>query len=653
MRTYAQFGHATGGPCATGHREPCQAGNRAALSGPSCAPQSVCPSCDRVERKCFFTKKDVKELYRALYRKWRPQVFSDVYGQNHITETLRNEISSNRLSHAYLFTGSRGTGKTTCAKILSKAVNCLNPIDGNPCNECHICKGIDDGSILDVTEIDAASNNSVDNIRDLRDEVNFTPAAAKYRVYIIDEVHMLSTGAFNALLKTLEEPPQHVLFILATTEVQKLPATILSRCQRFDFRRIPPEDISARLKVVAENEGLSLDEDASLLIARIADGALRDALSILDQCAGYNEPITIKTVSNAAGLLGKDYLFEISNAILQRESATVLNIIDRLHSSSCDMERLMSELVNHFRSIMMAKSTKNPEKFVVCTPDELELYKADAQNITFGTLLHIMETLSREASQLKYSSHQRAQAETVLVRLCNPELSTDNAAIVRRIDELEAQLMMLKAQGITVTAEAPKPTPKKAESSAVSEPPKTQPAVQEKIPEPISQAPVNFEEPPLPEEPPIKYIDHEFEHAEPAPAPTEVIPTATEAPKTVVDTGVVNETDEAVPFAAWDNTLNQLSKINRPLHPMLIGSSAYRAGNTVFIKAKNNAFPQMFSQKMHADSIAEALMRATGEKLKPMIYNDGSSPVTNDAFQPIDTFISKLKKHQIEFLIED
>ena len=197
-------------------------------------------------------------MYRALYRKWRPQVFSDVSGQNHITETLRNEISSGRLSHAYLFTGSRGTGKTTCAKILAKAVNCLNPQDGSPCNECSICRGIDDGSILDVTEIDAASNNSVDNIRDLRDEVNFTPAAAKYRVYIIDEVHMLSSGAFNALLKTLEEPPQHVLFILATTEVQKLPATILSRCQRFDFRRIPPEDIAARLMTVAENENLKL-----------------------------------------------------------------------------------------------------------------------------------------------------------------------------------------------------------------------------------------------------------------------------------------------------------------------------------------------------------------------------------------------------------
>ncbi len=585
-------------------------------------------------------------MYRALYRKWRPQVFSDVSGQSHITETLMNEISTGRLSHAYLFTGSRGTGKTTCAKILAKAVNCLNPQNGNPCNECHICKGIDNGSVLDVTEIDAASNNSVDNIRDLRDEVNFTPATAKFRVYIIDEVHMLSSGAFNALLKTLEEPPEHVLFILATTEVQKLPATILSRCQRFDFRRIPPEDIAARLKTVAEKEGLHLDSEAALLIARIADGALRDALSILDQCAGYNEPITIKTVSNAAGLLGKDYLFEISNAILNKESATVLNIIDRLHSSSCDMERLMSELVNHFRNIMMAKTTKTPEKFVVCTPEELELYKKEAEKMTFGTLLHIMETLSREASQLKYSSHQRAQTETTLIRLCNPELSTDNAAIVRRIDELEAQIMLLKAQGVTLTAQVPK-TPVKSQTEFTSE--SSTPVTTENPLEEVTEAAPVFDEPPIPDEPPIRYIEDEPTQEISPTVKKDFIPQAP-AP---VDTGIVTDTDNAVPFAAWENTLNQLSKINRPLFPMLVGSSAFRAGNTVFIKAKNTAFPLMFKQKMHSESIAEALMRATGEKLKPMIYNDGSSPVANESAEPIDAFIAKLEKHNIDFLIEE
>ena len=612
-----------------------------------------------MERKFYF--REVNTLYRALYRKWRPQVFSDVSGQNHITETLMNEISTGRLSHAYLFTGSRGTGKTTCAKILAKAVNCLDPQNGSPCNQCRICKGIDDGSILDVTEIDAASNNSVDNIRDLRDEVNFTPAAAKYRVYIIDEVHMLSTGAFNALLKTLEEPPEHVLFILATTEVQKLPATILSRCQRFDFRRIPPEDIASRLMTVAENENLRLSNDAALLIARISDGALRDALSILDQCAGYNEPITVNTVGNAAGLLGKDYLFEISDALLNQDSPAVLNIIDRLHSSSCDMERLMSELVNHFRNIMMAKTTRNPEKFIVSTPDELQRYKENADKMTYGTILHIMETLCREASQLKYSSHQRAQTETTLIRLCSPALSTDNAAVIRRIDELEAQIMLLKAQGVTVTvAEAPKatsaPVTEEVSPAKVVNENKDATEVVEQASEPeeipFDNIPLDeppFDEPPayedfapvIPEEKAPEMVAEEKPVSQPAPQPQKV------------DTGIVTDADNAVPFVAWENTLNQLSKINRPLYPMLIGSSAFRAGNTVFIKAKNTAFSQMFTQKMHADAIAEALMRATGEKLKPMIYNDGSSPSADETAEPIDAFLSKLNKHNIDFMIEE
>lgn len=572
-----------------------------------------------------------------------------------------NEISSGRLSHAYLFTGSRGTGKTTCAKILAKAVNCLNPVNGSPCNECMICKGIDDGSILDVTEIDAASNNGVDNIRDLRDEVNFTPAAAKYRVYIIDEVHMLSIGAFNALLKTLEEPPEHVLFILATTEVQKLPATILSRCQRFDFRRIPPEDIASRLTIVAGNEKLQLSEDAALLIARISDGALRDALSILDQCAGYNEPITVNTVSKAAGLLGKDYLFELSDAILNEDSSAVLSIIDRLHSSSCDMERLMSELVNHFRNIMMAKTTRNPEKFIVCTPDELERYKKNGQAITYGSVLYIMETLCKEASQLKYSAHQRAQTEATLIRLCSPALSTDNAAMIRRIDELESQLMLLKAQGITVTQTVSEPT--RMESPAVSQPVIKEPVVA------VTTEPIAIDEPkvtPTPAE--EKLDDIPFDepplaesYTEPVPQKEEPVEAVQEAPtrpvyekaNTQVDTGIVTEADKAVPFAGWENVLNQLAKINRPLHPMLLGSSAFRAGNTIFIKAKNTAFPLMFAQKTHADSITEALMRATGERLKPMIYNDGSSPQAEEGVEPIDTFVSKLNKHQIDFLIEE
>lgn len=581
-------------------------------------------------------------MHKALYRKWRPQVFSDVSGQSHITETLMHEVEVGRLSHAYLFTGSRGTGKTTCAKILSKAVNCLNPQNGNPCNECEVCRGIDEGSILDVTEIDAASNNGVDNIRDLREEANFTPAVAKYRVYIIDEVHMLSTGAFNALLKTLEEPPSHVLFILATTEVHMLPATILSRCQRFDFRRIPPEDIAKRLLLVAEKENLNLAEDAAMLIARIADGALRDALSILDQCASFSEEITLGIVSKAAGLLGRDYLFEISDAIKNQDSSGVLSIIDRLHASSCDMERLINELVNHFRNVMIAKTTKNPEEFIVCTPDELNRYKDYSSSITYGTILYIMETLTTESAQLKYSAHQRAKVETMLIRLCSPKLSTEISALVSRIDELQAQIMMLKAGSVSAIPTTPQPqiTEPIKESPVIEEaPPIAEPAVVSS-PEPLQDETTQYtrvDEPSLPPEPPIS-----------APVMKEPV-----IPKAPVDMTLVTESDKAQPFTAWANCLEQLSRISKPLYPMLQGSEAYRAGNTVFIKAKNTAFPALFKVKMNFDAISDAIVRATGEKLRPAIYTDGESPVANEGAEPIDVLISKLNKMQIDFIVEE
>lgn len=588
-------------------------------------------------------------MYRALYRKWRPQCFTDVYGQHHITDTLMHEVESNRFSHAYLFTGSRGTGKTTCAKILAKAVNCLHPVNGNPCNECEICRGIDDGSVLDVIEIDAASNNGVDNIRDLREEANFTPAAAKYRVYIIDEVHMLSQGAFNALLKTLEEPPEHVLFILATTEVQKLPATILSRCQRFDFRRIPPEDISARLLEVAKNEGISLADDAALLIARIADGALRDALSILDQCAGGGEAVTVETVSSCAGLLGRGYLFELSSAVYSGDAAAALSVIDRLHSSSCDMERLLSELVNHFRNILLVKTLKKPEELVVCTPDELQKYKALSEKMTNGSLLYIMETLCREASALKYSSYQRAQTETVLIRLCNPQLSTDVSALAAEIEGLKAEIGRLKANGIKLA-----PSVEKKVKEHIAEPKKA-PLNEEPAPKAVFK-----EEPVSPNsvesDTPLQRNDNVPEHKEPEPQKphSDAKFDANADFKAAEESfGVVAEGDKALPFTAWDSVLKQISATNKPLYPFLLGSSAYRAGNTVFIKAKNTAFAAMFKQPFTVQSIADALSGATGEKLRPALYSDGSSPHAEEAAEPVDALINKLNKLKIDFIIEE
>ena len=309
-------------------------------------------------------------MYRALYRKWRPQRFEDVVAQRGIVTALRNQVASGRVGHAYLFTGVRGTGKTTCAKIFAKAVNCLHPHNGDPCGECEICKSIDNGSILDVVEMDAASNNGVDDIRDLRDETAYTPSACHYKVYIIDEVHMLSTAAFNALLKTLEEPPAHVIFILATTEIQKVPATILSRCQRYDFTRIGPEDIAQRVEYIAGQEGLELTTGGAELISRLADGAMRDALSILDTCAGVTAKIDADVVRRMAGVTDRSYLFHISDALEAQDGAAALAQLAALRQQSVDVKRLTEESSSPTTAPHNAGSARRAEPAVRCFPEE-------------------------------------------------------------------------------------------------------------------------------------------------------------------------------------------------------------------------------------------------------------------------------------------
>ena len=376
-------------------------------------------------------------MYQVLYRKWRPKKFSDVVGQPQVTVTLKNELQSGRIAHAYLFTGSRGTGKTTCAKILAKAVNCLHPVDGDPCGECEICKGIEDGSILDVVEIDAASNNGVENIRTLREEANFTPAAAKYRVYIIDEVHMLSVGAFNALLKTLEEPPAHVIFILATTEVHKIPATILSRCQRFDFHRIPPQDIADRLTYIAGQENAVLDPQAALLIARLADGALRDALSILDQCFGRSKNVTEQVVVETAGLVGREHLFELTDAIKTGDSSKALEVIDRLYRSSKDMARLCEELSSHFRSMMLIKTMKNAKSILAVPESEFKGLEEQALSTPLPVILHAMDTMQSALEKMYRGGDRRTVFEMAILRLCDPKLDSSADALLRRVEALE------------------------------------------------------------------------------------------------------------------------------------------------------------------------------------------------------------------------
>ncbi len=411
------------------------------------------------------------EAYQALYRKWRPQVFADVVGQEHVTRTLMNEVRTGRHSHAYLFTGSRGTGKTTCAKIFAKAVNCEHPVNGDPCNCCETCKGIDAGSILDVVEIDAASNNGVDNIREIRDEANFTPVGGKYRVYIIDEVHMLSTGAFNALLKTLEEPPEHVKFVLATTEVHKLPATILSRCQRFDFHRISPEDIAARLTYVAKEENLQLTPGAANLIARLADGALRDALSILDQCIGQSTNIDEATVNAVVGLAGRDYLFQLADSILHRNSAMALAQIDDLYNRSCDMERLCNELINHFRNLMVCKAVKNPKDLIVCSAVELAAYQSVAKKTSMSDILNTLNALGDALVLIRKGLNRRVEMEMALIRLCTDGIYTENVQdpVPTTIPERAKMPAPAAPAAEPVSAPAEDPAPAPAEAPATEQ----------------------------------------------------------------------------------------------------------------------------------------------------------------------------------------
>lgn len=499
-------------------------------------------------------------MYQVLYRKYRPKVFSDVVGQEHITSTLLKEIETGKISHAYLFTGSRGTGKTTCAKILSKAVNCLHPVNGNPCNECEICKGLDSGAILDVVEIDAASNNGVDSIRDIRDEINFTPASCKYRVYIIDEVHMLSIGAFNALLKTLEEPPAHVKFILATTEVHKLPVTIVSRCQRFDFKRVTPEAMRGRMEYIAQCEGFTADEEALSLIARIADGGMRDALSLLDQCTGHGKHITADTVCEVAGMTGKDHLFSLADSAAENNSGKALETVNELHGNSCDMERLCSDLINHFRNLMIVKTVKSSGDILVCTADEARQYKEQSGKFTLENILYCISLLQESMANIKKGVSRRIEMEMAMIKICSPSLSSDNEALLRRISDLEHKL---KTGTFVAGTPAEKVSEEKATPEAKQESPDTKAEAQTSLP-------------------------------------------AEEVPPQ----------DESEGYIDWAEVLSELTKTNMPLWGVLTGSSAVIRGDHVIIVSDNPTLSAFIRTGTNARDVKEAVYRVTGKKYR-------------------------------------
>ncbi len=401
-------------------------------------------------------------MYQALYRKWRPTTFDDVCGQNHITDILKYETSENRISHAYLFCGPRGTGKTTCAKILAKAINCLSPANGNPCGECVACRSIDSESSTDVLEMDAASNNGVDAVRAIRDEVVYTPNGLKYRVYIVDEVHMLSISAFNALLKTLEEPPSHVVFILATTELQKLPATIISRCQRFDFRRISTDVICHRLLHVAKAENIQISEDAARVIARHANGGMRDAISLLDLCSSCGGDLDGKRVEELLGISSSESILNISKAVLKKDFSVIFSVINNIASSSVDLAVFWQDILSFYRDMLVVKTTANPIEYLDCTQDELNQITPLANQYPYERLLYHIRLLDDALAQMQRSgSTKRIVAELTFIRMCDPSLSDDSSAILTRLAALEEKVGMLSI-GMPIKSES-KPIVSKTE----------------------------------------------------------------------------------------------------------------------------------------------------------------------------------------------
>ena len=541
-------------------------------------------------------------MYRALYRKWRPQRFEDVVGQRAIVTALKNQITANRVGHAYLFTGVRGTGKTTCAKIFAKAVNCLHPVNGDPCGECEICKGIDNGSILDVVEMDAASNNGVDDIRDLRDETAYTPSACKYKVYIIDEVHMLSTAAFNALLKTLEEPPAHVIFILATTEIQKVPATILSRCQRYDFTRIGPEDIARRVEYIAGEEKLELTQDGAELIARLADGALRDALSILDTCAGVTAKIDADVVRRMAGVTDRSYLFRISDALEAQDGAAALAQLAQLRQQSVDVKRLTEELIAHYRALMLAALPGGQALLSGVSPEEEAQYLEKGPQLGQRDAIRAIRTLGNALEHMTRGSDQRIELELALFSLSEPPQQMQ-AAPVQTVQAAPARtqtpaVQPFAAAPVTVQPFVSTPAPQQPAAPVQETPQPAAPAEPEK-PAPAEELPPLPEEPPVQQAEPLPWDEPAAQAAQPvtppAPVEPEPIPQPEPAKPAPAETAPANPADPVLtkprkvaqegvnPFPYWEQVVQLLQEKDPMLYTYLRKSRAYFDGTRVLI----------------------------------------------------------------------
>lgn len=536
-------------------------------------------------------------MYQALYRKWRPRSFDDVVSQPHITETLKNQIKNGKTAHAYLFTGSRGTGKTTCARIFAKAINCGDPKDGKPCLECDICRAAENGTLADIIEIDAASNSKVDDIRELREGVVFTPEMCKYKVYIIDEVHMLSAGAFNALLKTMEEPPPHVKFILATTEIHKVPATIVSRCQHFDFHRIRSEDIVDRLLYIADNEDFSLEREAAELIARLSDGGMRDALSLLDQCAALEEQVTVQTVSAASGIAGRDYLFDMLDKICDKDTAGALEIVDKLYDMSKDLKVLCDELLEQTRNVMLVKTIENNKELIRCLPEEYERLTAIAGRMKLDDILGNITVLQGCNERFARSASKRIELEMCLVKLCSgaaAEVSgtaVQNAASENEVNALMGRIAALEnaLKNRTVPLQ------------------NTETPMEKAKPEPVKRPP-----------------DPDFKKMRP---------------------------EDFILAEGWDNIVAAVNESYPAVGCFLKQSKAYICENVMLLIVDNDFYLTKFKQSQDAGLLNEVLKIHYGKTFHIKVKS-AKNAVPGDADDPINKLLEKAKKLDIEVEIK-
>lgn len=537
--------------------------------------------------------RSMSDSYQALYRKWRSMTFDDVIGQRHVTDTLKNGIAAGRIAHAYLFCGTRGTGKTSTAKIFSRAVNCENPRDGEPCNECPTCKGILDGSILDVYEMDAASNRGVENIREIRDEVIYTPAGCTYKVYIIDEVHMLTAEAFNALLKTLEEPPKHALFILATTEPHKIPATVLSRCQRFDFRRIGVDDIARRLTKIAGAEGIGATPDALELVAELGDGSMRDALSILDQCAAFGlEQLTTERVTEIVGIADPKTLFDITAAVAAGNTQEALMRTDAFLHQGKEVQNFLEELIAHFRSLLICKAADEPAELLERTLDATAKFQEQAGLFSMEQILYAVKVLSESLAQSKWMSAPQIAAEMAMVKLCTPACSADPEALLARIERLERML----AQGgspALATVPAASPAAPAQETAAPADP-------SDGPPWDAAAAP------------------------DPAPVPVQAAPprAAVSAPPAAADGLAQQDGGEAV-WEFWADALQEVKKESKSLFAFLYSGKAFLNGGTVELELSNQIAYDRIAKPEGLAYLGKLFSRVSGQTVKAEAYLAG------------------------------